>query len=287
MAVLSTQEQFTMPDDLVGLVNIKFKSALRGMTLVFGSRVDPGYGRDIRRAPLDGYAGQRLYLVVYNISDHEVYVRPGDPLFMVEFHTIDGPPELEERQNNDTYVASHIAEIGGFGRPAGMGARVAELEKDVAKLKGLEPSVKLVVAGVAALLGVTLLGTVAGFFMAYKANWGAMTVQTPSSLLQRRAAEVLSPSNPTAIAGAEGYVASVGGGIVVVKAKSTLGFNIGDIGVVVRIGGEAGRGAQERYVANVRFVEKHGDTFVVRPLGAHDPIRVGDVVRRARAEGSG
>src|SRR6266446_8370503 len=67
IAVLSTEEQFTMPNDLVGIVNIKFKSALRGMTLVFGSRVDPGYGRDIRPEAQDAYKSQRLYLLVYNI----------------------------------------------------------------------------------------------------------------------------------------------------------------------------------------------------------------------------
>jgi deoxycytidine triphosphate deaminase len=164
IALLSTQEQFRMPDDLVGIVNIKFKSgALRGLTLVFGSRVDPGYGRDVRIAPPDPYMGQRLYLVVYNISTEEIYLRPGESLFMVEFHSIDGQPMLEKRDNNDTYMATQIGSIVRFGFLAGVGSRVAELEKKVVGLEGIERRVNLVVVGVAALVAATLLGVVLNF----------------------------------------------------------------------------------------------------------------------------
>ncbi len=272
-----------MPDDLVGIVNIKFKSALRGLTLVFGSRVDPGYGRDLRSGPPDPYKSQRLYLLVYNISDRGINVRPGDALFMVEFHTTDGHPKLETRQNNDTYVAQHIREVGRFGFLAGVGSRVGELEKKVGRLEGIERYVNYVVLGAAVLLGVTLLGVVLSFWLSLGSR-GAASTPTPA-VIHGTTEEMLESSKPGGTAAREGRVVSVAAGIVVTP-RSTSVFSIGDIGVVIRIVKRGESKVEERYIASVRFVESRGDTFVVRAIGAHDPILVGDAVRRVRTESS-
>jgi len=187
-------------------------------------------------------------------------------------------------------MATQIESIVRFGFLAGVGSRVAELEKKVGGLEGIERRVNLVVVGVAALVAATLLGVVLNFgisFMGSRPAGPPLLAPLPGAAPMKAPDEGSSPSKSGATAAGDGYVASVAGGVIIVKAKSTIGFEIGDVGVVIRIGSEAGRGAQERYVASIRFIEKHGDTFVVRQLGAHDPIRVGDVVRRARAGGSG
>lgn len=276
LAVLSSQEEFTMPTTLVGIVNVKFKSALRGVMLVFGSRVDPGYGRDVRQAPEDPYTGQRLYLLICNISDHDLYVRSGDSLFMVEFHTLEGDVELYERQNNDHYVGTQIGEVGRFGFLAGVGARVSLLEKTMTRLEGMEQRVHYVVVFGFVLLAVTLLGVAAGFVMSF--TGARQTVGPPAAAPSPQLTHTDAPR-----AMAEGYVAAVAGDVVRVRATRVEGLQTGDHATLVRMKSVTGSAAEE-YIGRAQLIEKDGGLFAVRLLGAHTPLRVGDVVKAARID---
>ncbi len=88
MTVLSTIEEFTLPHDLIGSVNVKFKYTQRGLLSLFGSRVDPGFDRKRK--------GRRLYLFVCNIGDTLIQIEPGDTVFIVEFSTVIGPVSVPE-----------------------------------------------------------------------------------------------------------------------------------------------------------------------------------------------
>lgn len=175
VAVLSTAERFRMPSDLVGNVNVKFKQALKGLILLFGSRVDPKYGWDLRSPgvlPTDPYNGQRLYLLVCNIGSQDVTLRPGDSVFMVEFYVVDGSVTTRPRQNNDSYIAERFSEIGKFGFLLGIDQDVARIRKESRFQRQVT---RIFLWGFLGVLLVTILGEALSFWLSLgpgiRAKW--------------------------------------------------------------------------------------------------------------------
>ena len=105
-ALLSTIETFDLAGDLSGRLGIKFKFARQGLTPLFGFQVDPYYG--------SGYANERLYLWVSNLGPERILIEPGDGVFVIEFHTVEG--EVSNIQESRPYLAPQIqrdaAELG-------------------------------------------------------------------------------------------------------------------------------------------------------------------------------
>ena len=82
IAILSTQEQFCMPEDLVGKLGVRLDFASKGITGLMGIQVDPYYGLD--------YPDEPLYIKVANFGNEDIKIRPGDPVFNIEFSTVEG-----------------------------------------------------------------------------------------------------------------------------------------------------------------------------------------------------
>ncbi len=82
IAILSTVEQFCMPEDLVGKLGVRLEFASQGITGLMGIQVDPYYGLD--------YADEPLYIKVANFGSEDIKIRPGDPVFNIEFSTVEG-----------------------------------------------------------------------------------------------------------------------------------------------------------------------------------------------------
>src|SRR6266849_10409957 len=121
IAVLSTEELITMPPDLAGRVTIKFTYACQGLITLFGSQVDPFYGRDFRTAverkeagnDLE-YDGQRLYLLVMNAFRGQININLEDDnarrMFVFDIYKVYGTPASSgpSRPNMDKQIRRKI-----------------------------------------------------------------------------------------------------------------------------------------------------------------------------------
>jgi deoxycytidine triphosphate deaminase len=73
-AMFSSQEKFCMPNAVAGNITIKNRLATRGLMLLSGGLIDPGYG--VADKPHEE-RGCRLYLHVANIGKETIEIRPG------------------------------------------------------------------------------------------------------------------------------------------------------------------------------------------------------------------
>jgi deoxycytidine triphosphate deaminase len=73
-ALFSTIERFQMPASVAGNITIKNRFANKGLMLLSGLLIDPGYGD----GTVEGKPGCRLYLHVGNISSERIWITPGE-----------------------------------------------------------------------------------------------------------------------------------------------------------------------------------------------------------------
>ena len=90
IAILSTKERLCMPADLVGRLGVRLDFASRGLTGLMGIQVDPYYGRED--------SNERLYIKVANFGNEPVEVKPGDPVFNIEFSDVQGAVKPNPRK---------------------------------------------------------------------------------------------------------------------------------------------------------------------------------------------
>jgi len=74
VVVIKTEETINLPRFLIARWNIRVKWAYEGLLWVGGPQVDPGW------------VGH-LFCPIYNLSDKEVVLRPGDPIALIDFVT--------------------------------------------------------------------------------------------------------------------------------------------------------------------------------------------------------
>ena len=91
IAILSTQERVTMPDNLVGKIGIRLEYAHQGLTGLMGIQVDPLYGRDKN--------GQPLYIRVANFGTETIRLSPGHEVFTFELHEVTGTVPSESKKS--------------------------------------------------------------------------------------------------------------------------------------------------------------------------------------------
>ncbi len=97
VAILSTREVLHMPRDLIGRWNIRIGLIYKGVLLVSGPQVDPGY---------DG----QLYCVVYNFSTKAVILKKDDHIATIDFVTTTpyrehtSRPFIQSRKRFEDYI---------------------------------------------------------------------------------------------------------------------------------------------------------------------------------------
>ena len=101
LAMLPTVERFQMPKDLVGSIKIKLSHSSKGLTPLFGPKVDPRFGRE--------HNGERMYLWVSNLGLKPIHIERGDAVFAVEFHKLHGgDPPLKPKESAYSKFARQI-----------------------------------------------------------------------------------------------------------------------------------------------------------------------------------
>ncbi|WP_371788341.1 dCTP deaminase domain-containing protein [Streptomyces griseoaurantiacus] len=94
-ALISTIERFSLDFDITATIGDRFGLAAKGLLVLHGSSVHPGYGR--AEDPEDGTwhpkDDERLYFIVANVGPKNITMRKGDALAHLHFFDIDRIPE--------------------------------------------------------------------------------------------------------------------------------------------------------------------------------------------------
>lgn len=140
-ALVRTLETVKVPDDLVGLISIRFEYKLQGLVNVSGFHVDPTFSG-------------KLIFAVQNVGPNDIRLRYGEPTFMIMWGTLSQPyvPSGTARQRNgyDHIPARLMAQLGGGA------ITLAHLKREIDKL---QVEVKLF-AGLSLALLLALIGTI-------------------------------------------------------------------------------------------------------------------------------
>lgn len=85
-AFVSTAERLCMPWDLVGNIGVKASLACKGVFVLGGFFVDPGYGQSAD--------DERLHFLLANMSHDDVVLNPGEEkIASIQFSTVEEPSE--------------------------------------------------------------------------------------------------------------------------------------------------------------------------------------------------
>ncbi len=173
---LSTIEEFKMPNNLVGHYDLKFKKAIRGLVLLNGGRVDPGYGAKVEGKPDN--TGQKLFVFVMNMGP-DVDIDVGEQILIVEFHVITGEAKVNEkvRQDNHIYVRRFIEDVESREKYGFLPDYTKRVKKVESKIDRFAKYQNFLLLGIGAILLITLLGVSASFLLAYT-SWSSDRQET-------------------------------------------------------------------------------------------------------------
>ena len=160
LALLPTMESFNMPSDIVGEIKIKFSHSRKGLTPLFGPKVDPYFGKS--------HPDERLYLWVSNIGTSPITLTRGERVFTVQFHKLWGDaPDFHPKVEIGPMVAQEAYSMG-VGTSMGF---VDQIEENVkqhlgARLSQAERGTERVILfGVFLVASTLLAGAVTTLFM--------------------------------------------------------------------------------------------------------------------------
>ncbi|MEO5878302.1 MAG: hypothetical protein ABIS86_11365 [Streptosporangiaceae bacterium] len=93
-ALISTVERFSLDFDVAATIGPKFRWAARGLLVLQGTSVHPGYGR--RQDGVGAWVpeeDERLYFVIANVGPESISMRKGDPIAYLQVLGIEPPAE--------------------------------------------------------------------------------------------------------------------------------------------------------------------------------------------------
>jgi deoxycytidine triphosphate deaminase len=272
MAVLSTIEEFTLPHDLTGSVNVKFKYTQKGLLSLFGSRVDPGFDRK--------RGGRRLYLFVCNIGSTPVEIEPGETVFIVEFATVIGAVSVPEWKDVNARIEQLCKQKVASGeRQLGFLSDLGQLRNDYEKFKAEFRGLWHIYIFGILLLGVALISQLAPFALTW---WQRHTEVQPSA----REVQVTSS-----------WIVPVAWPVISVAAESATirrlpgdSHQVNDIMVVYRLISGTIKSRISRldlmYIGSVKVSIVGSDTIQAVPVAETSlkAIRIGDITFSARID---
>ncbi|MEY9962011.1 hypothetical protein ABIA33_000032 [Streptacidiphilus sp. MAP12-16] len=121
-ALISTIEKFSFDFDITATIGDKFAMSARGLLILHGAAVHPGYGRTYdsmadRWVPKHD---ERLYFIVANVGPIDIHLREGDEIAYLQFFDIEPAAQLRSVSNvgfdylSRLFRADHDTEDGGL-----------------------------------------------------------------------------------------------------------------------------------------------------------------------------
>jgi dCTP deaminase len=103
--LVKTLERLTMPADYVGLISIRFRYKLQGLTNISGFHVDPHFSGP-------------LIFAVQNVGPNDIRLRYREPMFMIMWAILSpAAPPLPHNSNKrvgpSRITLEHMAQLGG------------------------------------------------------------------------------------------------------------------------------------------------------------------------------
>jgi deoxycytidine triphosphate deaminase len=97
VSFLSSMERLCLPWDITAHIGIKFSYARRGLLVLTGLLVDPGYGLELRDGHWQPKEDERLHFLVANVGPNTVALIPGrDKLASIQFFGVDPPSHKKD-----------------------------------------------------------------------------------------------------------------------------------------------------------------------------------------------
>lgn len=163
-AVFSTSEHFCMPDSVAGNVSIKNRYAARGLMLLSGMLIDPGFGatptgKDVETGDTADYVcGRPLHLHVVNLGSNLITIRPGeDRIASVQFLPVCAPSQWDQQIVASGWKDQKRPSLGFLAQLKQLNSEHNELTRVVSNT---DQMVRYVVLLGFILLGATILGVV-------------------------------------------------------------------------------------------------------------------------------
>jgi deoxycytidine triphosphate deaminase len=100
-ALISTMERFSFDFDVAGIIGPRFGLASKGLLMLQGSTVHPGYGRE-QLVPGGDWVpkeDERLYFVVVNVGPDEIIMQPGESIAHMQLFSVE-PAEIKSAVPN-------------------------------------------------------------------------------------------------------------------------------------------------------------------------------------------
>ena len=126
MAILLTEEELILPNNIVGFISIKAGIKFKGLINISGFHVDPGYVGHLKFS-------------VYNAGTDNILLRRKDPTFLVWFSYLDqstGDTYQGKNRNTDSVSSDDAMRIqGGTPSPHSLEEKIKDLRSDVEYVK--------------------------------------------------------------------------------------------------------------------------------------------------------
>jgi dCTP deaminase len=149
-ALLLTQEEVAIPDDLIGLISVKFSKKIQGLVNVSGFHVDPGFKG-------------RLKFSVYNAGSQNIILTRGVALFPIWYSELDRPTKDIYNGNHQRQMSITDEDVrllqGQLASPAVLKTEIDALKQ---KFKFYGKLVKGVIIGLIVALVIWLVSSSAG-----------------------------------------------------------------------------------------------------------------------------
>jgi deoxycytidine triphosphate deaminase len=160
VARFSSREKFSLSTDLSGLLSVRFSFASRGLLLLTGPVVEPGFG--LKGIVGSGSGGQgaepRVHFFVANVGNRAILLQPGTAsVASVQFFQVSGhvdPTAYEKRVAKDRQYVQFVGDqnmedisegaLGLVSQLAGLSGRFAEMERRLDEVRsGAVPLIQL------------------------------------------------------------------------------------------------------------------------------------------------
>jgi len=124
LGLLITDEVVKIPLDTLGFISIRAGIKFNGLINVSGFHVDPGYHG-------------RLKFTVYNAGSRDIYISPGESIFLMWFCSLDQTTSLPyngEHMGQMNITSNDIMKISGdIASPAALKDKLDALERELVK----------------------------------------------------------------------------------------------------------------------------------------------------------